>query len=76
MMCEVYLVWRNSRLVLATRFEDAVGFDKYCAVVRDEGKVPASLQIFRARFLSEPELNYDFETGAVGFFEFTELLDK
>lgn len=73
-MCEVYLAWKDSRLVLATRFEDSAGFDKYCAVVRDEGKVPASLQISEARFLSKPELNYDFEMGVVSFFEFTGLL--
>lgn len=71
LMCEVYLVWMKSRLVLATRFEDSIGFDKYCVVVREEGKIPSSLQILEARFLSEPELNYDFETGAVSFFEFT-----
>jgi len=70
-MCEVYLVWKSSRLVLATRFEDSVGFDKYCVVVREEGKVPASLQISEARFLSEPELNYQLEIGSGSFFEFT-----
>jgi hypothetical protein len=70
-MCEVYLVWKSSRLVLATRFEDSVGFEKYCVVVREEGKVPASLQISEARFLSEPELNYELEIGAVSFFEYT-----
>lgn len=74
LMCEVYLVWMSSRLVLATRFDDSVGFDKYCAVVRDEGKVPASFQISEARFLSEPELDYDFETGAKSFFEFTRTI--
>ena len=73
-MCEVYLVWRNSRLVLATRFEDYDGLEKYCYVVRDEGKVPASLQISEARFLSEPELDFLLETDALSFFGFTGLL--
>lgn len=29
-MCEVYLVWSNNQLVLATRFEELTGAEKYC----------------------------------------------
>ncbi len=76
LMCEVYLVWMSRRLVLATRFEDSVGVEKYCYVVRDEGKVPASLQISEARFLSEPELNYQLKIGTENFFEFTGVLSE
>jgi hypothetical protein len=70
-MCEVYLVWKSSRLVLATTFEDSVEAEKYCYVVRDEGKVPASLPILEARFLSDAELNFKLGTGTGKFFEFT-----
>jgi hypothetical protein len=66
----------NSRLVLATRFEDSVGAEKYCYVVRSEGKVPASLQIAEARFLSEPELDYQLKMGPDNFFEFTGVLSE
>lgn len=70
-LCEVYLVWKNSRLVLATSFPDSEGAEKYCDVVRDEGKVPASLQILQARFLSGVELDSLLSTGFSTFFEFT-----
>lgn len=70
-MCEVYLVWSSNRLVLATRFEDSVGAEKYCYVVRSESKVPASLPILEARFLSNAELDAKLATGTGKFFEFT-----
>ena len=70
-LCEVDLVWRNSRLILATKFDSSVGMEKYCDVVRDEGKVPASLQILEAQFLSDPELDSLLSTGFSTFFEFT-----
>ena len=73
-MCEVYLVWSSSRIVLATRFEDSVGAEKYCYVVRDEGKIPASLQILEARFLSDTELNFKLGTTTGKFFEFSETI--
>jgi len=69
-MCEVYLVWKSSRLVLATKLGDSAGAEKYCYVVRSEGKVPASLQISEARFLSDAELNNYLGTGTGKFFEF------
>jgi hypothetical protein len=73
-LCEVDLVWRNSRLILATKFDSSVGMEKYCDVVRDEGKVPASLQILEAQFLSDPELDSLLSTGFSTFFEFTGVL--
>ena len=55
--CEVYMVWRNSGLVLASPVapnrEEAA---KYCDVVRDTGKVPSSLLIAEARLISGVEL--------------------
>src|SRR5215208_1965866 len=63
-ICEVYLVWSRNRLVLASRFEDSVGAEQYCNVVRSEGKVPASLPILEARYLSDAELDTYLSSGA------------
>lgn len=71
-LCEVYLIWRRSRLVLATTFRDSAGAKKYCYAVRDEGKVPASLPILEARYLSDEELDAYLAYGK--FFEFSGTL--
>lgn len=70
-MCEVYLIWNISRLVLASRFEDPEGVDRYCFVVRSEGKVPESLLISEVRYLSQVELNTSLSPGTGKVFEFT-----
>ena len=55
--CEVYMIWRNSGLVLASPFAaNSAGAQKYCDVVRDTGKVPSSLLIAEARLISGIEL--------------------
>ena len=55
--CEVYMIWRNSALVLAaTVAANSEGVEKYCDVVRDTGKVPSSLIIGEARLISGVEL--------------------
>jgi hypothetical protein len=72
-ICEVYLIWSGSRLVLASTFEankDPDGIEKYCNVVGDTGKVPSSLLISEARYLSEAELNA-LLLGTGKLFEFT-----
>jgi hypothetical protein len=70
-ICEVYLVWLGSRLVLASRFEDLEQAEKYCYIVGDEEKVPSNLLILEARYLSEAELNAYLSSISSKFFEFT-----
>lgn len=72
--CEVYLVWKNRRLVLASTFERTTGLDqveKNCHVVRDTGKIPVGFIIAEARYLSNAELNAKLSTGTGQFFEYT-----
>jgi hypothetical protein len=72
-ICDVYLIWSSSRLVLVSTFradDDLDGVRKYCHVVRDTGKVPTSLLISEVRYLSEAELDA-LITGTGKFFEFT-----
>lgn len=55
--CEVYMVWRNSGLVLASPLAaNSAEAQKYCDIVRDTGKVPSSLLIAEARLISGIEL--------------------
>ena len=55
--CEVYLIWRTSGLVLTSSFAtNSEGVEKYCNVVRDSGKIPASLLIEEARLIAGFEL--------------------
>ncbi len=54
-MCEVYLAWNKSRLVLVATFQDLAGAQKYCYVAGREGKVPANMLISEARYLSDVE---------------------
>jgi len=75
-ICEVYLIWKNSRLVLTSTFRadnDLEGVKKYCDVVRDTAKVPSSLSISEARYLSATELSA-LLSGTGKFFEFTEII--
>lgn len=72
-ICEVYLIWKNSRLVLASTFradKDINGVEKYCNIVRDTTKVPSSLLISEARYLSDAELN-SLLLSTNKFFEFS-----
>lgn len=70
-LCEVYMVWRDRRLILAARFNDASGATNYCDVVRDKDKIPAGLLLSQARYMSEVELEAKLGTGTGKFFEFT-----
>ena len=73
-ICEVYLVWSDTRLVLASTFEGIEGSDaveKNCHVVRDTGKVPSNLLILEARYLSNAELIAKLKTGTGKFFEYS-----
>lgn len=73
-MCEVYLVWVDSRLILASRFEDLEEAEKYCYSIHDEGKVLSSLLIQEARYLSDIELDGYLASISSEFFEFTGTL--
>lgn len=70
-MCEVYLIWKDSGLVLVATFRDAVGAEKYCYVVRQEGKVPVSMHFLEVHLLSASELVYRMGTATGKYFEFT-----
>jgi len=55
--CEVYMIWRNSGLVLAsTVATSSEEVEKHCEVVRNTGKIPSSLLIAEARLISGVEL--------------------
>ena len=76
-MCEVYLIWSIKRLVLASRFEDARGSERYCNVVRDEGKIPLSLVILEARYLPHKKIDMLLSPESGKVFEFTgTILDE
>lgn len=71
-VCDVDLIWKNNRLVLTSTFRadtDLEGAKKYCDVVNDTGKVPSSLLISEAQYLSDVELNALLTYGKA--FEFT-----
>lgn len=72
-VCEVYLIWKNSRLVLASTFradKDLEGVEKYCNIVRETTKVPSSLLITEVRYLSDAELK-SLLLSTNNFFEFS-----
>jgi hypothetical protein len=72
-VCEVYLIWKNSRLVLASTLradKDLDGVEKYCNIVRKTAKVPSSLLITEVRYLSDAELR-SLLLSTNNFFEFS-----
>ena len=72
-ICEVYLIWNNSNLVLASRFEGIQGSDeveKNCDVVFSSGKIPSDFVIEEVRYLSDAELSALLR-GSGNFFEYT-----
>ena len=72
--CEVYMIWRTSGLVLASTFDtNSEGVEKYCDVVRDSGKIPASLLIEEARLIAGLEL-VNLLTGGGQLFSFSGTL--
>jgi hypothetical protein len=73
-MCEVYLIWSSKRLVLASRFEDVHGSERYCNVVRDEGKIPLSLVILEARYLPHKKIDMLLSPESGKVFEFTGII--
>jgi hypothetical protein len=73
LVCEVYLIWKNSRLVLASTLradKDLDGVEKYCNIVRKTAKVPSSLLITEVRYLSDAELR-SLLLSTNNFFEFS-----
>jgi hypothetical protein len=69
--CEVYMIWRNSGLVLtsmvATSSEE---IEKHCEGIRNTGKIPSSLLITEARLISGMEL-LTLLTSDGKFFDFS-----
>jgi hypothetical protein len=58
-ICEVYFVWRNEQLVLASQqFEGPRAVEKNCGVVRETGKVESSLVISEARYMSQKGIEF------------------
>jgi hypothetical protein len=77
-ICEVYMIWKNSRLVLASTFRtdrDLGGVEKYCDIVRDTAKIPSNLLISEVRYLSDAELN-SLLLSTNKFFEFSGTIQE
>ena len=69
--CEVYMIWRNSGLVLAsTVATSSEEVEKHCEGIRNTGKVPSSLLIAEARLISGVEL-ITLLTSNGRFFDFS-----
>lgn len=73
-ICEVYMVWTDWRLILASRFENIGDAEKYCYIVHYEEKIPSNVLILEARYLSDAELNAYLTSISSEFFEFTETI--
>lgn len=74
-VCEVHLVWVDSGLDIVSIFkaqESIELVEKYCDVVYETGKVPSSMLISEARYLSDSELEAIMSPASSNtFFEFT-----
>lgn len=74
-VCEVHLVWVDSGLDIVSIFkaqESIELVEKYCDVVYETGKVPSSMLISEARYLSDSELGAIMSPASSNtFFEFT-----
>lgn len=74
-VCEVHIVWIKNGLDLVSTFEaqeSVEAVEKYCDVVYETGKVPSSMMILEARYLSDAELGAIMSPASSNtFFEFT-----
>lgn len=79
-ICEVYLVWKDDGLALVSTFEAQKSVEavkKYCNFVYETGKVPSSMLILEARYLSPAELGAIMSPeGSNTFFEFTGIVPQ
>jgi len=77
-ICEVYLIWSDKQLVLASEeFEGFKATEDNCGVVRDTGKVASSLLISEARYLSVEGIDFMISRSYNQTFEFTGMtVDK
>ena len=73
-LCGVYLVWADSRLVLASILHHKSGarIDD-CAIVYETGKVSPELVITEVNYLSDAALQRLLATGTGDFFEYSGL---
>jgi hypothetical protein len=63
-ICEVYLVWSDKQLVLASeKFEGSKAFENNCGVVGDTGKVESNLIISEARYMSVKGIEFMLSRG-------------
>jgi hypothetical protein len=73
-LCEIYMIWDESRLVLASIFNTIEDARKYCYVVGEERKIPASLPIMEVRYISHGRLAELVSPRMQIAFDFTGLL--
>jgi len=74
-ICDVYLIWSDKQLVLATeKFEGYKTTENYCGVVRDTGKVAADLIISEIKYTSPQGLEFMLSRGYNVSFEFSGTL--
>ena len=70
--CQVFLVWKEKQLVLASQvFEGANAVEKNCYVIRDSGKVSSDLLIYEARYISIRTIEILLSSSAGEFFDFS-----
>jgi hypothetical protein len=71
-ICEVYLVWNEKKLILASKkFEGFKATENSCGVVRDRGKVASNLLILEARYLPTSAIEFMLSRSYNATFEFT-----
>jgi hypothetical protein len=71
-VCEVYLVWNEKKLILASKkFEGPKATENSCGVVRDTGKVASNLLILEARYLPTAAIEFMLSRSYNVTFEFT-----
>lgn len=74
-VCEVYLVWIDNGFALVSTFDaqkSIESVEKYCDAVYETGKIPSSMLLLEARYLSPAELGAIMSPESSNtFFEFT-----
>jgi hypothetical protein len=76
-ICEVYLVWSEKQLILASeKFEGFKETENNCGVVRDTGKITSSLIISEARYMSAKGIDFMLSRGYNQTFEFSGTLSE
>jgi len=75
--CGVYIIWANSKLVLASILHNKSGVDIFdCDVIYETGQPSSTLAILEVWYLSEATLQRLTSTGTGQFFEFSGTLPE